>query len=209
MGCSIDAAPRARTPSGQCACWGRRLMIASAQRRGLPLTRRQKPTNMAAPWMWGRRALGRLLAGAHGAGQTAVVEPVFVVPKREAAANALGQYFQLRLRAGGGVRGLEFIAVDGREIFVVATLKDGLKYVPHGYVPLQQTEGETRPGEILRLRLSTVSEDRINTATVSRSLVRGTHTAIGVGFRPWHRQAIIYTQGRLSTACGRIFKKYS
>src|SRR6476619_6539664 len=71
----------------------------------------------------------RLVAGANGAGQAGVVGSVVFVPQGLAAADAIGEDFQLLARAGRGLRGLVGFIVLGGEILIVTVLEDRLENV--------------------------------------------------------------------------------
>ena len=65
------------------------------------------------------------------AGQSAVIRPIFRVPQRLAAHDALGQDVEFFSRAGGRFGRGEFVVLGGRKILVMAVLQNRFKHIPH------------------------------------------------------------------------------
>ena len=72
-----------------------------------------------------------LLPGTHRAGQTGVVRPIFVVPKREPLCHAFGEDGQLFGGPGRSFRGHEIIRQARLKILIVSSDLNCLEDVPH------------------------------------------------------------------------------
>ena len=112
-----------------------------------------------------RTGLPGLLAWADRAGQTAVINAVFGVPKRLAEFDSFSQDFNLVGRARWGVGGMKVVD-RGREIFVVPILQYCLEHIfdlgiVHFVAPQKRLVGTSfRCAKVLSWRVCIVSLSR-------------------------------------------------